>query len=149
MIMLLVIIAVVVGGLMPIQASINAELGRIINHRYLGALISFLVGTLGLSLIVLLQGSPLQNFKKIPLSSPHLLSGGLMGALFVASSIFLIPKLGAVTLIAAFVTGQLLMSVVLDHYGLFGLTVNPMTLPRAVGIILLFAGLWLVIRKTA
>lgn len=149
MIIALVVIAVVIGGLMPIQASINAELGRIISHRYLGALISFLVGTIGLTIVVFLQGFPLEQVKKIPLSSPHLLSGGLMGALFVAASIFLIPKLGATTLIASFVTGQLLMSVVLDHYGLFGLTVNPMTYQRTFGIILLFAGLFLVIRKAA
>ena len=149
MMYLLVIITIVIGCLMPVQASLNAELGRIIRHPYLGALVSFSVGTIALSIIVLVQGFPMEQIKKLPFSSPHLLIGGFLGALFVASSIFLIPKLGATTMIASFITGQLLASVLLDHYGLLGLQVQPISLQRLVGIILLFAGLLLVIRKSA
>lgn len=149
MIALLVLLAVIVGSLMPVQASINAELGRFLQHPYMGALISFATGTLALSIIVLVQGLPLEQVRKLTSTSPHLLVGGLLGAMFVGSSIFLIPKLGATTMIAAFVTGQVLMSLVLDHYGLMGLPVNTVSLQRIIGIILLFAGLALVIRKNA
>lgn len=143
----LVILAVLIGTLMPIQAGINAELTRFIKHPYMGALISFSVGSIALLIITLIQGVPLEQLKKLTTAPPHMYLGGFMGALFVASSIFLIPKMGATTMIAAFVTGQLLMSVAMDHFGVLGLQTNPITMQRLFGIVLLFIGLLLVLRK--
>lgn len=149
MLLFLVVLAVLIGSLMPIQAGINAELGRTIQNPYVGAWISFFTGTVALLVIAVLMSSPLEAIRRLPFHTPHLLFGGLLGAIFVASSIFLIPKLGATTMIAAFVTGQLLMSIVIDHYGLLGLPVNLVNPQRILGVILLFAGLLLVIRKNA
>jgi bacterial/archaeal transporter family-2 protein len=139
--------AVLIGSMMPIQAGINAELTRLLKHPYLGALVSFLIGTLTLALLSLFHGLPLGELKRLTQAPPSLFLGGLLGALFVGSSIFLIPRLGATPMIAAFVTGQLLMSVCIDHYGLLGLPVTPISLTRLVGVALLFTGLMLVLRK--
>jgi transporter family-2 protein len=149
MIFILIAVAIIIGSLMPIQAAINAELTRLVRHPYLGALISFTIGTLALSIMVMIQGVPIAEIKRLSGASPHLFIGGVLGALFVGASIFLIPKMGATTMIAAFVTGQLLMSVVIDHYGLLGLPTMQITMTRLIGIILLFAGLLLVVRKGA
>lgn len=149
MIYILMIIAVIVGSLMPIQASINAELTKLLKNPYLGAFISFSMGTFALFVACLIQGNFLTDLKRLTLASPYHFLGGLFGALFVGSSIVLIPKLGATTLMAAFVTGQLLMSLVLDHYGWFGVTVQPVSLQRVSGVILLFTGLLLIVKKAA
>lgn len=149
MLIFLVLLAIVIGSLMPIQAGLNAELGRIVQNPFVGALISFTTGTIALGLIVLFQGSIIEYARRLPFHAPHLLMGGFLGAIFVGASIFLIPKLGATTMIGAFVTGQLLMSLIIDHYGFLGMPVNPISLQRIMGVILLFAGLLLVIRKTA
>ena len=143
----LIFVAVVIGCLMPIQASINGELMRFTQNPYLAAFISFATGTVTLFFILLAKGFPLEEIKKLPTASPHFFMGGAMGALFVVSSVFFVPRIGATMMIAAFVTGQLLMSVILDHYGFFGLPLNPVSLQRIVGIILLFSGLFLVIKK--
>lgn len=148
MIYLLVIVTTLIGALMPVQAGLNAELGRIVENRYFGAFISFFTGTVGLTLVLLFQPNLAGSLRRIPFSQPLLLTGGLLGALFVVSSILLIPRLGATTMIAAFVTGQLLMSVVIDHFGLLGLSATPVNWQKVLGIILLFAGLALVLRKT-
>lgn len=147
MVYLLLIIAVAVGSLMPIQASINAELTRLLKNPFLGAFISFCMGTIALFIICLIQGNFLNDLKRLTLASPYHFVGGLFGALFVGSSIVLIPKLGATTLMASFVTGQLLMSLVLDHYGWFGVNVQPINLQRTMGVILLFTGLLLIVKK--
>lgn len=149
MIFVYILIAVIIGSMMPIQASINAELTRLVKHPYLGALISFSIGTLALGIMVIMKGLPITEVKRLSSAPPHLFIGGVLGALFVGSSIFLIPKMGATTMIAAFVTGQLLMSVFIDHYGLLGIPVNQVSVTRIIGIILLFIGLLLVVRKTA
>ena len=140
-------LAVIIGALMPVQAAINGQLSRFASNTYIAAFISFATGTLTLGLILLLRGTSTNEFKKIFEASPHLFLGGLLGSLFVVSSVYFVPRIGATMMITAFITGQLLMAVVLDHYGLFGLTKIPLNLSRGLGIFLLFAGLFLVIRK--
>jgi bacterial/archaeal transporter family-2 protein len=147
MILSLIIVTVIIGTLMPIQASINAELTRFIQHPYLGALISFATGTLALILLSVFQGLPLTDIKRVATAPPHLFVGGILGALFVGSSIYLIPRMGATMMIGSFVTGQLLMSVIMDHYGLFGVPLSPINWQRVVGVIMLFSGLLMVMRK--
>jgi transporter family-2 protein len=149
MIFFLVLVTVLIGALMPFQAGINAELGRALRHPFLGAFYSFFSGTVVLAGLALVQRAPMTEFKRLTAINPLYLTGGLMGALFVGSSIFLIPRLGATTMIAAFVTGQLLMSVVIDHYGWLGLPAQPVSVIRVLGVLLLFVGLFLVVRKTA
>jgi transporter family-2 protein len=149
MIFILVLVTVLIGALMPFQAGINAELGRQLKHPYLGAFISFFTGTLVLSGLILYHRIPLTDMKRVFSIHPIYLLGGLMGALFVGSSIFLIPRVGATTMIASYVVGQLLMSVIIDHYGWLGLMIYPVTSTRVIGIFLLFLGLLLVIKKSA
>jgi bacterial/archaeal transporter family-2 protein len=64
-------------------------------------------------------------------------TGGLFGAVFIGLAIFLVPQLGAATFIVLLVTGQMLASVTLDHFGWRGLTQRPFDLPRLVGMALL------------
>lgn len=149
MIFTLIFVAVLIGALMPVQAGINAELMRFLKHPYLAALISFTVGSLALALMTLTQGFPSTELKRLTEAPPSLFIGGILGAIFVGSSIFFIPRMGATAMIAAFVTGQLLMSVIIDHYGFFNLTPQPIVLSKVVGVILLFAGLFLVVKKGA
>lgn len=144
---MLALLAIVLGTLMPIQAGINAELTRVVQHPYLGAFISFATGSIALGAIVLLQGSPIEEAKRLLTAPPYLFLGGILGALFVGSSIFLIPKMGATAMIASFVTGQLLMSVMMDHFGWLGVPVNEVSLTRMIGVVLLFLGIFLVMKK--
>jgi transporter family-2 protein len=143
-----VILAIVIGTLMPFQAGLNAELTRYLRHPYLAAFISLSIGALLMSFIILFHGG-FGELKRLTNAPPYLFLGGLLGAIFVGSSLFFIPRMGATAMIAAFITGQLMGSVLVDHFGLMGLTPNPVTITRIMGIILLFAGLFLVIRKGA
>jgi transporter family-2 protein len=149
MIFLLVAITVIIGTLLPVQASINAELTKFLRHPYLGAFISFFIGSVTLAVLILFNSTPLGDWRRLGEVPLQYYFGGVMGALFVGSSIFLIPRLGPTMMMAAFVTGQLVSSVVIDHYGWFNLPVYPVTPQRILGIILLFSGLLLVIKKTA
>lgn len=63
---------------------------------------------------------------------------------FVITVIILAPKLGAVVLVSCVITGQLLASLVLDHYGWLGFPVHQINLMRIVGILFLFTGVLLV-----
>jgi bacterial/archaeal transporter family-2 protein len=56
-------------------------------------------------------------------------------------AILLLPHMGAGTAVALLVAGQMLGSLVFDHYGLFGLAQHPVDLP---GALLLIAGVVLI-----
>lgn len=142
----LAIMAIMIGILMPVQAGLNAELTRHLRHPYLGAFISLTIGAMLVSILVLFNGS-ISELKRLAGTPPHLYLGGIMGALFVGSSLFLIPKMGATAMVACFISGQLVGSVIIDHYGLMGLNSHPLTMGRLVGIAFLFIGLLLVLKK--
>src|SRR5690606_24636615 len=116
------LVAIVIGTLMPLQAGLNAELTRNLSHPYLGAFVSLVVGAVAMGSILLFTDG-FTNIKKLSLAPPHLFLGGILGAIFVTSSMFLIPKMGATGMIAAFITGQLLGSVIIDHFGFLGVPV--------------------------
>lgn len=143
-----VLIAIVIGVLMPVQAGLNAELTRVLKHPFLGAFISLTTGAIAVGILSMFNGG-VGELKRLGEIQPHLFLGGIMGALFVGSSLFFIPKMGATAMISAFITGQLLGSILIDHYGLLGLTPTPVTISRMAGVFLLFAGLFLVIKKGA
>ena len=80
------------------------------------------------------------------LQRSHLISwsGGLFGAIYIAISILLIPRLGAAIVIGLIVAGQMLGSLAFDHFGLFGIPVHPASLPRLAGAALLITGVILI-----
>jgi transporter family-2 protein len=148
MIFAFVILAIVIGALMPIQAGLNAELTRQLKNPFIGAFVSLTVGAIAVSALVIFSGG-IGNLKRLNEVPPHLFLGGILGAIFVGSSLFFIPRMGATAMVAAFITGQLLGSVIIDHYGLMGLNVSPISTTKVIGVILLFVGLFLVIKKPA
>ncbi len=142
----LVFIAVLVGTLMPVQGVINSKLAEVLNHPFQSAFISFLVGTL-ICLIASLatkQSFSLQGLKQAPL---WYFLGGLLGSCFVITSILLIGKIGATILLGSFVTGQLIMSLVIDHYGLFGIPQSPVNSLRLSGVFFLIIGLGMITKR--
>jgi transporter family-2 protein len=71
-------------------------------------------------------------------------AGGAFGVCFISLALMLLPKLGASGFIALALAGQVVASLVLDHFGWFGLVERQMTLPRVLGAVLLIAGVALI-----
>lgn len=135
-----------VGFLTPMQGAINSQLSRFMHHPLQASFISFLGGLVSLSIIIILLGIAfpgLPTFKTIPW---YLYLGGFIGAGFVSTMLILIPRIGALNMLGAAIAGQLIMSVIIDHYGLFGVPQHSMNYYRAGGILLLMGGL-LLMRK--
>jgi len=143
---LLIMIVLASGMLLPVQAGINAQLRTYVGHPMVAAVINFILGTSALIAISIVMRAPLPDIAKVSSVPWWLLLGGLYGANYIVVSILLAPRLGAATLIGASVTGQMLISIVLDHYGLIGYRVHPVSGMRMVGAGLLLAGLGLIQR---
>lgn len=139
-----VALTAVAGGLIALQPAINAGLGKA-TGSLAAALISFAIGTIALTAIVVVSGNA-GGVSSAFDPGPIYLIGGLLGAVYVTMALITVSSIGAGGVAAATVTGQLTMSVVLDRLGVLGLEQTPITAPRLAGVVLLLAGTYLVVR---
>jgi bacterial/archaeal transporter family-2 protein len=133
------------GGLIAMQAPINAQLARGLGFPLAAAAASFFAGTLALAIITGLVSQA--QGASIAWRAPPLwmfIVGGCLGAGYVTCSIILTPKLGAAATMAFIVAGQLMAGLTLDHFGYFGLAVREVSIGRVGGALLLLAGALLI-----
>jgi len=141
---LLVILTAGAGGLIALQAPINAGLARATGGLP-AALVSFTIGAVALAAIVILSGETGGLSSTFSVSWYYLL-GGLLGAVYVANALVAVSVIGAGGVAAATVTGQLTAAVAIDRLGLFGLDQVPLSLGRIAGVVLLLVGTVLIVR---
>jgi transporter family-2 protein len=137
-------LVLVAGMLAPTQAGINAQLSQVLRSHFLAALVSFFVGTMALLtyvLVIRVPWPPLESLSKAPW---WIWCGGFCGAFLVTVTIAAAPKLGATTMFAFFLAGQMLASIILDHFGLFSYPIHPFNIMRLVGVLLLCGGIMLI-----
>jgi transporter family-2 protein len=139
-----VLLTAFAGGLVAIQAPINAGLGRETGSLP-AALISFGVGTIALAAIVILSGKAGGLGSTFEVGWVYLV-GGLLGAVYVTTALIAVSAIGAGGVAAATITGQLTASVAIDRFGLFGLDEVALSPERLLGVALLLAGTFLVVR---
>ncbi len=141
-----VIIALLIGGLLPVQGSINSHLSSLLKHPLQAAFVSFFVGTLALLFLNVFLKTEVPAAKELVKIPFYLFLGGLLGAIYVTSAIVLIPKIGITSLLAASIAGQLIISSLIDHFGFFNVPIHPISFGRVAGIALLATGTFLIQR---
>ncbi len=145
--MTLMTFALLIGGLIPLQGSLNAQLGKVMNHPLQAAFISFVGGTLSLLILLLVLRPEIPGVKVLQGQPWYLFTGGFLGACFVTMVLVLAPHIGIANTLAAAIAGQLIMSVAFDHFGWLGLAVQPAGLSRILGCIGLVVSLILIQRQ--
>lgn len=140
---LLLLLALLLGGALSVQVGVNAQLRVAIGHPILAATASFVIGTVGLLLVLAAVRPTVPGWAQVARIPWWQWTGGLLGALYVAAAIVLAPRLGAAALLATIVAGQMLASLVLDHFGLFGFPVQPVSVLRVLAVVLIIGGVLL------
>lgn len=135
-----------VGIGLVVQVGMNSTLRATLGSALAAALMSFLVGSGALAVFIALTRTPLPARAQFAAVPAWAWLGGVLGAFYVASSVIVGPKLGAATLLALVVLGQLGTSLLVDHFGWLGFAQHPLTLMRLAGAALLFAGVLLITR---
>jgi bacterial/archaeal transporter family-2 protein len=140
------LLAVFVGCLLPIQTGANAQLRTFLGSPMATALVSFGVGTVALLVVVIGLRIPVPLGNAWSHATWWQWTGGLLGAVYIALVVVLAPRLGAGTLIAAVVGGQMATSLILDHFGLVGFPEHPVSVLRLLGAALVMLGVALIQR---
>ena len=138
-----VMLALGAGACLVVQASLNSSLRGALGSWAWAGLVSYVGGTLAMLLVVGLRREPLP-YAASPGSAPVLWMGGIFGALYLVLAILLLPRLGAAALIACVVAGQMLFSLLLDHFGWLGVPQQPASAARLIGAGLVLAGVALI-----
>ena len=129
---------------MPLQVGINTELSQRISSPVTASLLSFAIGTIGLMVCLFILRDPWPDLNTLNTIPKWLWLGGLIGAFAVFGSIISGPKIGLLSLVAFVLAGQLLASLILDHYGWLGFPIRELSLGRISGSILLLIAVILI-----
>jgi bacterial/archaeal transporter family-2 protein len=143
---LYLLIALLAGAAMPTQAGTNNKMAAVIGSPILAAFISFFVGTIALFAYALLSGETLSAIADAKNAPPIAWIGGLLGAFFVAAAVTLVPRLGVAMTFSLIIAGQMIVTLIIDHFGLLGVPVKEISFARVGGILLITAGVVLIRR---
>lgn len=134
-----------------LQAGVNGKLQGALGTPLLAACISFAVGCVWLGLAYL--AAVHWHWQSLPpagafgRTEPWMWLGGLLGALFVFSTIVCVPEIGFASLFNLIISGQIVFSIIVDHYGLLGAPVHVLSPARLGGVALLLIGGYLIQTK--
>jgi transporter family-2 protein len=136
--------ALVGGAFIPVQVALNTLLRRYVGEPMQVTFISYSAGTLTSLLICIFAHYPFPSAIAIHQTSWWMWVGGCLGTLYVWATIFATLKIGSTLTLALTFAGQMVASLLLDHFGFLGLTkyeANPL---RVMGVLITFIGVSLI-----
>ena len=141
---ILIILVGLVGG---IAVGVQSPLASMISQK-LGVFESVFIVHLGGALIALVPlllwgGGKLSQWRSLPW---YALCAGAFGLVVIGAVSYMIPRVGVAASITTIVAGQLLVGVILDHFGLLGAAERPLDTTRVIGLAVVLAGVWLTVK---
>ena len=128
-----------VGLQSPLAGSISQRLGGTA-----GSLFVHLSGTIfSAALLILRRGENFKEWRSLPW---YLFTVGLFGLILYQTISVTLPRLGSMTMITLIIIGQLLVGMLIDHFGWLGVAVHPISFSRVLGVIVLMLGVYLIAR---
>ena len=141
---ILYLLALGAGVCVVTQQLLNSNRRTALNSPTWAGLVSYAVGLITMIIAVIALRERIPPWKTVADVPWYAWSGGVFGGIFILLAILLLPSLGAATLFALVIAGQVLAAVTLDHFGAFGLTPHPIGAARLAGAVLLIAGVFLI-----
>ncbi|KFN42590.1 DMT family transporter [Arenimonas oryziterrae] len=139
------ILAFLAGTIIPLQALINAQLGKNTAGALYASACSFLVGTIALFGVLIVTRQPWPGLATLAKLPAWMWLGGLLGAFFVSVATLAVPRIGASALVALAVGGQMFAALAYDRFGVLQ-TAQPINASRLLGAALVVAGVLLVMQ---
>ena len=144
MIVLYLVLALVAGMVVTLQTGSNTRLKEALGHPLPAVIISSLIGIVALLGVFAAMRVPVPSLDRAAAAPWSAWAGGLLGAVYAVSVVVVARELGAATLTALVITGQLICSVALDNFGLLGFVFRAAGIGRLIGCLLLVAGTYVI-----
>ena len=141
---LLIILIGLAGG---VAVGLQSPMASMLTQR-LGIFESVFIVHVGGAIIALIPlliygGGKLSQWRSVPW---YTLGAGIFGLVVIAAISYMIPRVGVAASITTVVAGQLLVGMILDHFGLLGAAVKPLDITRVIGIAVVLFGVWLTVK---
>jgi len=133
--------ALVAGAFIPLIGILNARVGRALGEPIYATVIVFFVAILIALLASVVFGKSSLTTQNLQNLEPFDYGAGLIVAFYVISATVLAPKIGVANFIVMAVSSQILFSLMIDHFGLFGAPVKPISITQLFGAFMLLIGL--------
>ena len=140
-------LALGVGIAMAFQTAINSQLREHLHSPLQAALLSFLVGTIVLACMVYFQNTAKPSFGELAQIPWFLWVGGCLGVYAISMSIYSAPKLSLLTLSGVIIFGQMVTSMLIDHFGFLGTEKVSINWQRLLGSVVIFIGVLLTLQR--
>ncbi|KJH78406.1 MULTISPECIES: DMT family transporter [unclassified Pseudomonas] len=136
------LLAIAAGLGITLQTTLNGQLAKGVGgDSVAAALFSFTAGAVCLGVFSLMRGGIVASLAAIPAQPWWSLLGGLLGAGALLSYVVLAPKIGLSALLGLAIAGQIVSSLVIDHFGMMGASERPVSLVKLAGSMVMLAGL--------
>ena len=136
------LLAIAAGLGITLQTTLNGQLAKGVGgDSVAAALFSFTAGAVCLGVFSLMRGGIVASLAAIPAQPLWSLLGGLLGAGALLSYVVLAPKIGLSALLGLAIAGQIVSSLVIDHFGMMGASERPVSLVKLAGSMVMLAGL--------
>ena len=142
--LLWVLLGITGGMAVGTQAAVNAALGRSVGILET-AFFSFVIGAACLGVMVAVMGRG--NLMAVTSAPGWQLIGGVLGGYYVFVIVSNVPRMGVAPTITTIIAGQMLIGLLIDHFGWFGVAQSPVTWPRLGAVGLMGCALALFFRK--
>ncbi|MEW6130547.1 MAG: DMT family transporter [Acidobacteriota bacterium] len=141
MIWIFLLLAFLAGAVVPLQTGINASMAKWTGgNASFASLVSFSVGTMTMLVYMLVLRVPFPAMNELTKAPLWMWTAGVLGAFFIASTTVAASKMSAALLIGLITAGQLIVALVLDHFGWLGYEAHPINFWRIIGVALLIIG---------
>ena len=138
------LLAVLMGAVMSIYIPMISQSARIMGAAVMGNVPFFFVAFVTSVVVAILSGQRSEAFGRIAQVPPWLFLAGVMSAGIIVGATFLVPRIGTGALFVLLVTGQILAGLAINQFGLLGVPAQTMSLPVALGAVMVIAGAALV-----
>lgn len=145
--LLLILVSLLTGALIPIQATSNAALSKAVGNPVVTAFLVLLLALVSVFVYLLLSRTTIPTWAAFRTSPTYGYVGGWIVAFYIVVITFITPRLGVGASIGLIITGQLLGAVAIDHFGLFDTVKRSIDFNRLTGTLFMIAGIYLVMKK--
>lgn len=130
--------------MLPVQAGLNSEMGRVLKSPVYASIVSFVAGLIALIIYAFITRMPFGNLREGLTLPWYYWLGGVLGAVYVYGLIVLTPRLGVALTFGLTVAAQMTFSLVMDHCGWLDVPVSPISWPRVLGVLMIIGGVILI-----
>lgn len=141
-----ILLSLLTGFAVPLQAGSNSKLGNLLGHPLWATGVSLVVSLLALAIVIIFIKVPRPNFAAAQGGPWWIWLGGIAGVFYITVALLMAPRLGAVNFIMAVIVGQLIISLLIDYFGLVGLPRQEISLQKIMGVLVVAGGFVITVR---